>query len=444
MKPSAASARALDEVVRAQKRGRASGITGVCSAHPSVLEAALRHALATGETLLVESTCNQVNQYGGYTGLRSADFSGYLDRLARRVGFPRDRLILGGDHLGPSAWQQEPASSAMEKARTLVRDAVLAGYAKIHLDSSMRCADDPRDRRLDPQVSAARSAELARAAEEAFAGPGGGRTPPRYVIGTDVPPPGGIRETDEEIRVTSPAEVEETIRVTRRAFLELGLDSAWERVIAVVVQPGVEYGDQAVCDYSRAGAAALSRFIEGVEGLVYEAHSTDYQTSHALRHLVEDHFAILKVGPALTFAFREAVFALAMIEEEWLGGRRDATLSHLRAALDKAMVDNPRHWDGYHTAAAADRAVARRYSLSDRSRYYWPAPTVQAALERLMDNLRVAPIPLPLLSQFMPAQYRRVREGALAPDPHGLVIAHITQTLTDYTRACMNGTGDTV
>ena len=437
MKATIASTCALDALVQAQKRGEPSGVTSVCSAHPTVLEATLRHALANGEMALIESTCNQVNQYGGYTGMTPAGFIAYLERLAGVVGFPRGWLIIGGDHLGPSVWQDEIASSAMAKARALVREAVLAGYVKIHLDASMRCADDPPDRPLDPRVSAGRAADLARAAEEAFALSGGAQTPPRYVIGTEVPPPGGIQGDEGEMRVTPPAEVEETIHVTRQAFLKRGLDAAWGRVVAVVVQPGVEYGDQAIYDYRRAEAAALSRFIERVDGLVYEAHSTDYQTGEALRHLVEDHFAILKVGPALTFAFREAVFALALIEEEWLSGRRGASPSRVRAALDEAMVGDPRYWGRYYRGAPADQAFARKYSLSDRSRYYWPTPTVQAALTKLMDNLRVAPIPLPLLSQFMPAQYRRVREGALPLDPHALIMAHIAETLADYTHACL-------
>ena len=102
----------------------------------------------------------------------------------------------------------------------------------------------------------------------------------------------------------------------------------------MVVQPGVEYGDDHIFDYDRAAAAELSRFITTQPGLVYEAHSTDYQTPAALRALVEDHFAILKVGPALTFAYREAVFALELIEREWLAGRPGITLSGVRSALD--------------------------------------------------------------------------------------------------------------
>ena len=86
----------------------------------------------------------------------------------------------------------------------------------------------------------------------------------------------------------------------------------------MVVQPGVEFGDDFVLPYRPEAAKELSRFIED-QPMIYEAHSTDYQTRAALTSLVHGHFAILKVGPGLTFAFREAVFALAMIENEMLG-----------------------------------------------------------------------------------------------------------------------------
>ena len=194
----------------------------------------------------------------------------------------------------------------------------------------MRCADDATDTPLSIEVSAARAAALCAAAEEAYAQLPADAPPVSYVIGTEVPAPGGEQEAASEIHVSSVADTQATIELTRQAFLERGLASAWERVIAVVVQPGVEFGDEVIFDYRRDRAAPLSRFIEGYEHLVYEAHSTDYQTRQALRQMVEDHFAILKVGPALTFAFREAVLALTLIEEALVA---EEGRSHLRAVL---------------------------------------------------------------------------------------------------------------
>jgi D-tagatose-1,6-bisphosphate aldolase subunit GatZ/KbaZ len=427
----------LSEIIAAQKRGSPLGIYSICSANPFVLEASVQQALQDGSPLLIESTCNQVNQEGGYTGMTPADFRGYVQELAdRSSGLPRERLILGGDHLGPSPWQHEPVESAMAKARVLVRDCVLAGYTKLHLDASMKCADDPADSPLERSISARRTAELCLAAEKAHKELHSDGAAPCYVIGTEVPLPGGAQEGENAPAVTKVEDVQETIELTRKAFKQAGLGAAWERVLAVVVQPGVEFGDDSLFVYDRQAAARLSRSIEPFEKLVFEAHSTDYQSRDTLRMLVEDHFAILKVGPALTFAFREAVFALAMMETEWLSKRKEVELSNIQQALDKAMLDNPMHWKQYYTGSRAYLQFARKYSFSDRSRYYWPDAGVQKSLARLLDNLKRHPVPLALLSQFLPMQYERVRAGALPNVPRAHIHDKIRHVLTDYAHAC--------
>ncbi len=254
----------------------------------------------------------------------------------------------------------------------------------------------------------------------------------RYIIGSEVPTAGGARAGEEEVHVTTPKAAMETLEATREAFRRYELAEAWERVVGLVVQPGVEFGNDFVHEYDRDAAAPLSRFIEGVPHMVYEAHSTDYQPREALRALVEDHFAILKVGPALTFAFREAVFALAAIEEE-LGV---ATPSHLREVIDRVMVEDPRHWQRYYPGAPEAQRLARAYSFSDRIRYYWPHPRVQDALRRLLANLEDAEIPPGVLSQYFPKEYHRVRSGQLPNRPQALIFSHITDVLEDYAYAC--------
>jgi D-tagatose-1,6-bisphosphate aldolase subunit GatZ/KbaZ len=431
--PSDSSIRYLDSVIAAHKRGDPVGIASLCSAHPTVIRAAFQQARRLKRPALIEATCNQVNQYGGYTGMTPADFRRFVEDLARQAGFPPEQILLGGDHLGPNVWQAEPAAQAMDKARVLARDYALAGFSKIHLDASMRCGDDPADRPLDGGVVAQRAADLAAAAEAACAQIGG--VPPRYVIGTEVPPPGGIRDGQEGLRITPPAEVEETLAQTRAAFQARGLEAAWERVVAIVTQPGVEYGDQTLYAYRPEQAAALSQAIEATP-FVYEAHSTDYQTREALRRLAQDHFAILKVGPALTFAFREAVFALAMIETEWLAAQPETTPSGLVRVLDEAMLAAPGHWEKYTRGGAEQQAFARKYSLSDRCRYYWAVPAVDEALRRLLANLSRQPIPFSLLSQYLPVQHQRVRRGDLKNEPVALILDKIEQVLDDYAYAC--------
>ncbi len=427
----------LDEIVRLQKSGRARGIASICSSHPFVLEAAARRAARTGTPLLIESTCNQVNQFGGYTGMRPADFADYVGGIARRNGLPPERILLGGDHLGPSVWREESAESAMRKAAQLIREYVAAGYVKLHLDASMPLADDNPVRPLDPGVSARRLAVLAKAAEQANSDLGT-TNPPRFVVGTDVPTPGGAQVRTNEmdaghIRITRLEDLRSSLELTRQAFTTEGLQTAWGRVLAVVVQPGLEFGNDFVHAYRPEAAAHLAGFIDNQPNLVYEAHSTDYQCRAALRRMVADHFAILKVGPALTNAFREAGFALAMIENELFP---PLERSRLIETLEEVMCRAPQHWNKHYHGSPAETALARKYSRSDRVRYYWPDPQVQAALQKLIANLSSRPLPAGLVSQYAPAQFRRIREGDLENTPKAILLDRIDEVLGDYAYAC--------
>ena len=164
--------------------------------------------------------------------------------------------------------------------------------------------------------------------------------------------------------------------------MDAGLADAWERVVGLVVQPGVEFGDNMIFNYRRENARSLSRDISSFEHLVYEAHSTDYQSESGLKALVEDHFCILKVGPWLTFAYREALFAMEAMETELLG-KFHPDLSALKDVLECAMLGNPKYWKKYYTGNEEQQAFKRKYSFSDRSRYYWPVESPAKAREKL-------------------------------------------------------------
>jgi D-tagatose-1,6-bisphosphate aldolase subunit GatZ/KbaZ len=421
----------LRDVVNRNRQGAAAGLYSVCSAHPAVLASAMRQAAEDGAMLCVESTSNQVNQFGGYTGLTPEQFRDYVWSIAHKAGFEAERILLGGDHLGPYPWRGEASAPAMDKACQLVRDCVKAGYTKIHLDASMACADDP-GARLEDEVIARRAARMCKTAEEVQGTPGESLF---YVVGTEVPVPGGEQSADQGPAVTKVEDAERTLEISRAAFLAEGLDDAWERVIGLVVQPGVEFGDAKVFDYDRRAAQELSRGLPRSPALVYEAHSTDYQKASGLQELVEDHFAILKVGPWLTFAFREAVFALSQIEREWLGDRRGVTLSRVRESLEEAMLRNPSHWQTYYSGSDAEVKFARQYSYSDRCRYYWPNAGVQRELQVLLNNL-AGEMPLTLVSQYLPEQYEAVRRETISARTEELIEDRIRCVLRMYAAAC--------
>lgn len=359
----------LQTLLASHRAGANVGLYSVCCSNEQVLRAAMHVAQAHGTVLLVEATSNQVDQFGGYTGMTPPQYRDYVGALADEEGFPRERLILGGDHLGPNAWQKRPAAEAMTHARVLIEAYVAAGFHKIHLDCSMSCADDPVP--LPDAIVAARSAELAEIAERTAAEHG--LPPPVYVIGTEVPIPGGEASLAEGLQVTTPAAAAQTLAIHQQAFDTPQLRDAWQRVIAMVVQPGVDFDHSSVHEYNPDAAHALADFLERQPRIVFEAHSTDYQRESGLHALVRDHFAILKVGPAATFAYREALFALAAIEAELLPA---AQCSHLPQVLDEVMVAQPKYWQSYYQGDAAALRLLRRYSFSDRCRYYWGEPAL--------------------------------------------------------------------
>ncbi|MFZ0418689.1 MAG: class II D-tagatose-bisphosphate aldolase, non-catalytic subunit [Candidatus Sulfotelmatobacter sp.] len=425
-------------ILENNRRGKTLGVYSICSANRFVLEAGMLQARRDGTLLLIESTSNQVNQFGGYTGQTPTQFVDFVKEIAASMNFPAESIVFGGDHLGPHVWRMEPCSAAMQKAEELVHTCVLAGYTKIHLDASMQLADDPGDRGrpLAGEIISNRAAELCRAAEEAHAKLPQDWPAPLYVIGTEVPTPGGEVLDAQAPKVTRIEDLSQTIDLAHSAFSRGGLEATWERVVAVVVQPGVEFGDDVVFPYLPENTRRLSRFAHKQWHGVYEAHSTDYQERVALRQMVRDHFAILKVGPWLTFAFREAVFALSAVEQEWLGSRKGIVLSGVRESLEEAMLANPEHWSGYYRGDDAALRLARKYSLSDRCRYYWPQAGVVVALQRLLANLTSHPAPIALLSQYLPNQSAAVRAKVIANQPVELILNRICEVIDHYAFAC--------
>jgi D-tagatose-bisphosphate aldolase class II non-catalytic subunit len=419
----------LHDIATWLDRAGPSGIPSVCSAHPMVLEASMRATLPAQLPLLIEATCNQVNQDGGYTGMTPKDFRSFVEQIAAENGFPTERIILAGDHLGPNPWKSLPSEEAMEKAEVMISSFAAAGFSKLHLDCSMGCQGEPVA--LKDEETASRAARLATAAESAL--PGGDAPKPVYVIGTEVPIPGGAMHALDELELTTPEDALRTVQVHEAAFAQAGQSDALTRVIAAVVQPGVEFGSHNVVDYNSSKAEALSATLKDMPGLVFEAHSTDYQTRANLTDLVRDGFAILKVGPGLTFVLREALYGLDAIAEELFPARRDETL---RATMERIMLASPDNWAKYYHGSTAELALQRHFSYSDRIRYYWPQPEADAAVARLFEVLEDKELPETLIGQYLGGRYESVRHGRLAPTARSLAMAAVESLMEDYISAC--------
>ncbi|MGB4985822.1 MAG: class II D-tagatose-bisphosphate aldolase, non-catalytic subunit [Erysipelotrichaceae bacterium] len=424
----------LTKIIEFQKQGKPVGIYSACTANEFVLEACMEQAIKTKSVLLIESTSNQVDHYGGYTGMTPKDFVNYVQNIANKTGLPMDRIILGGDHLGPLTFTKYDEEQAMKEAKELVKQYVLAGFTKIHIDTSMKVNSDDPNTRLSDETIARRGATLAKVCEEAYeellkTNPKA--IQPVYIVGSEVPIPGGSQDAVEtEMQVTKVSDFKATYQAFKEAFAKEGLTKAWDNVIAIVVQPGVEEKDAGCTQYNREKAIDLMNSIKEYPTLIFEGHSTDYQTKVKLKELVEDGVGILKVGPGLTFAAREAIFSLAFIEKE-LYKNTDVKQSNIMEILEEEMLKEPKYWSKHYHGSDNEKALKRKYSFSDRSRYYLPLERVSEAIQTLLHNLKDG-VPLNLLSQFMPIAYTKVRLGELENDPIALIKDRVAYTVDEY------------
>lgn len=426
----------LLDILEKRTIGIHSGVPSFCSANKIVIEAIMDQAKRFDDTVLIEATSNQVNQFGGYMAMTSVDFRDYVYKIADQIDFDKSKIILGGDHLGPLPWCDQPAAVAMEHAKKLVYDCVLAGYTKVHLDTSMKLGDDPEDEMLENAVIAERGAILYQECEKAYqellkTKPDA--VHPVYIIGSEVPIPGGSQDEEDTLKVTSPRDFEQTIIAYRKVFDKFGLKDAWNHIIGIVVQPGVEFGNADMHIYNRMDAVKLCNRLKKYPNIVFEGHSTDYQPPAKLREMVEDGIAIIKVGPALTNAVREAIFALSMIEAELIPEKKQR--ANFIDVLEKEMLKNDKDWVKHYHGTELEQHIARKYSFSDRSRYYFSHPAVVKAQEKLFSNFDGVEIPLPLLHQYMPLQYNKVRDGKLKNNAHDLVKDAVVCVVEDYNYA---------
>lgn len=424
----------LKQIVIKQKKGQPVGIYSCCSANDYVIEAVLEYAKQHDSCALIEATANQVDQNGGYTGMKPDDFYRFVMEKAEAIDFDKNRIFLGGDHLGPLTFADHDEEEAMQLAEELVSCYVAAGFTKIHIDTSMKVKSDDPTIRLHDDIIAKRGARLARVCEDTYQEllkkrPDAIR--PVYIVGSEVPIPGGAQVEGAGMQVTKVDDFKATIAAFEKAFLAQGLQETWKDVIGIVVQPGVEEKDAGCTEYDREKAKDLMASIKAFPNLVFEGHSTDYQTKYKLRELIEDGVGILKVGPGLTYGMREALFALSYMEDMMYHNTGKPT-SNFIAILEEEMLKEPKNWNKHYHGNEHELWFKRKFSFSDRSRYYMPNPRVEKAKECLLHNLREAGIPLSVLSQFMPMEYTKVREGIIKNDPEQLIMSHIKHTIEEY------------
>ena len=399
------------------------GIYSICSSNEFVLNTAIEFAKEKNDFLLLEATCHQVNQFGGYTGLTPQKYREFINKLVKKYDFPKSKLILGGDHLGPDPWKHLPSHQAMNYAEELIKSYVDAGFRKIHIDCSMPLGDDPE--KLSIFTIAEREARLYEVAEKQAQKSDINLV---YVVGTEVPVAGG---GERQADVTTLNELEESFKSIQKHFPNSS--EALKKIIAFVVRLGISFNDRTIYEYNSYKVKNILEFFRK-NNLFIEAHSTDYQTQYSLKKMVEDGIRILKVGPSLTSRFRRAVFLLTLIEEEIIEKNKRSNLIN---TILHVMKSNPKNWEKYYNIFDKNIDIKLKYSFLDRIRYYWNNPRLKQSLNVLLKNLDNN-IPLELLYQFFPLAFELIRLGKLKNDPKEIIKLEIKKELEKYYLASIN------
>ncbi len=421
-----------------RRLGTNRGLPSVRTTHPGVLAAAVRVARDWDAPLILACTCSQVNHLGGYLGRTPAEHRERLHTLAVQADLDPGALILGVDHLGPGAFRHDGPAQAMEKAAQTARAFVTAGFRKLHMDTGHPCNGDGPD--FGPAVAARRAAQLCRAAEEAYAAAPLAGAAPVYVLDAEMPAPALL--PGQQAPITDPETVFRTADLHREAFEAEGIAGAWERVVAFRVRCGADFTESAIHRYDPRRSLPLARAFRGGPWL-FEVPFTDYQSPASLREMVEDGFGILQVGPWLTYAWREAVFALEDLVRDMTRLEGEPGPVQVREVLDQAMRRDPARWKDHHRGTPREQAYARLFSYFDRSRYYWTDPAVEREVEALFE-LTEGPLPLQLLSHHLPQALEAVLDGHLEASGRAIPPFAVSQVLGSYFEACQLHKGDKV
>ncbi|MCD6577344.1 MAG: class II D-tagatose-bisphosphate aldolase, non-catalytic subunit [Anaerolineaceae bacterium] len=421
----------LMDIVEANRRGEKKGIYAVESQNPTVQEAYLRQALSNGSPALFEISADRLDLRGQNGRIHPDDFIGKVKRVAVKVGYPRDRLFFSVHGVSPSLCQGESIESTLRKTRAFISSIIHSGFNILEICAGIPLKEDPEGQLLPPEAITAREAEFYQAAEDAAASLPDEKKP-LYVLG--VHPEQGMIE-DKRNRAHK-KDVEIRFDQFSQTARSAGLPEIEGRLLAVRVFLGPGYDSERVIPYDLSLLEELGECAHEGKPVMLEALKTDYQPQSVLDQLVEKHFALLSVGLELTYTMREALFSMAVMENETMIGKPGVYMSNFIIELDRAMLSAPQHWQKYYTGNGFEQLIARKYSLYDRSRFFLENKDVRKMKKRLFDNLEKYPVPLTVLRQFMPRQYERVAAGELENKPNALMMDAVGYALKRYSRAC--------
>jgi D-tagatose-1,6-bisphosphate aldolase subunit GatZ/KbaZ len=106
--------------------------------------------------------------------------------------------------------------------------------------------------------------------------------------------------------------------------------------------------------------------------------------------------------------------------------------SRFSDVLEQKLMQQPKYWERYYHGSEGDLAFARKYSLSDRCRYYLEDETIKDSIQRLVANINAKSIPFGLMSQYFPAQKEAILAHNGPVDAQWLIKERIRDVIKTY------------
>lgn len=333
-----------------------------CTSNFNVIKLLIIFAKHNKLPVLIESTSNQINQYGGYTYLKPKQFLEKIKRIAKNLRY-KEKIIFGADHLGPLPWKDFENNNAIKKSKKLFKDVIKAGYKKIHIDTGMKLKGDDF---LSKQTIFKRCKSIfntvnRKSIKNIF-----------FVFGTEVPTAGG--ENKYDLKNTNISSIKKDIAYYKKL----------KKNFSLVIEPGLSFTNQKIYKLKMTSCSQKKKFSQK-NGFTYEAHSCDYQNLSSLKKLVKNNFKFLKVGPELTFNYMNAILKMEKIEKLFFR----SNLSEIKKNFSEEMDINKTFWKNYYLGDKKKIEYLKFNSYLDRSRYYWNKKKVISSLKILEKNINL-------------------------------------------------------
>ena len=340
-------------------------LPSLCTSNLDVLKTAIYFCKKKNFPILIESTSSQVNQQGGYSGKKPKDFFYSVNKIAKKINFPKKNLHIGGDHLGPLPWKNLSSKIALHNSIRLINDCLKSNYSKIHIDTSIKCSSD---KVLTSQEiflitkTILNKIKKNKKLRKAF-----------LVIGTEVPLSGGNDKS--KLKLTSKSQIFHDVEKFKR--IRIG-----NKPFGLVIEPGMKFMHYTILS-PKFKNFKKKKLISKRFNFVFEAHSTDYQSLSCLKNLVKNNFKFLKVGPELTFYMTRALFFMEELEKKYFSKNK----SNIKQKIFIEMMQNKKHWNSYYSGRKKFLKKLILNSRLDRIRYYLNKEKIEKSKKILEENI---------------------------------------------------------